>query len=497
MKQHNTDRFTSRTTTRLTLFSGFLVVTAALLIAATPATAAPPYKSVYIDNIPHVKQKPDFCGEACAEMVLTKLGKKMDQDFVFDASGLDPRLGRGCYTKELYQALKKIGFKVGTGGYTVDARTNRSAVAGMTAQFDAMHADLVRGIPSIICMHYDDRPNTTEHFRLIIGYDAATDEVIYHEPAHADAANERMKRDMLIKLWPLKYQRTKWTVIRLRLEPGRLIEGESSSSFTAADYAVHIHGLKKRLPHDKFHIVLQPPFVVVGDQSQTMVRRHATQTVQWTVDRIKRQYFKKDPDEIIDVWLFKDTESYEKHNLQLFSQKPTTPYGYYSPTHNVLVMNISTGGGTLVHEIVHPFMASNFPACPAWFNEGLASLYEQSSTRGGKIWGLTNWRLGGLQTAITDRRVPSFKTLCSTTTEQFYNQDPGTNYSQARYLCYYLQERGLLNEYYHQCRANSQQDPTGYETLKRVLAAGREPLSDADMATFKVRWEKYVASLRF
>jgi len=28
----------------------------------------------------------------------------------------------------------------------------------------------------------------------------------------------------------------------------------------------------------------------------------------------------------------------------------------------------------LVHEIVHPFMRANFPECPAWFNEGLASL---------------------------------------------------------------------------------------------------------------------------
>jgi len=46
-----------------------------------------------------------------------------------------------------------------------------------------------------------------------------------------------------------------------------------------------------------------------------------------------------------------------------------------------------------VHEIVHPFMAANFPDCPAWFNEGLASLYEQSSERDGKIIGLTNWRL--------------------------------------------------------------------------------------------------------
>ena len=112
-------------------------------------------------------------------------------------------------------------------------------------------------------------------------------------------------------------------------------------------------------------------------------------------------------------------------------------------THQALVMNIATGGGTLVHEIVHPFMAANFPGCPSWFNEGLASLYEQCGEREGRIRGETNWRLPGLQQAIRADRVPSFESLMSTTTRQFYDKDPGTNYSQARYLCYYLQEQGM------------------------------------------------------
>ena len=51
---------------------------------------------------------------------------------------------------------------------------------------------------------------------------------------------------------------------------------------------------------------------------------------------------------------------------------------------------VATGGGTLVHEIVHPFMRANFPECPAWFNEGMGSLYEQCSEVNGRIAGLTN-----------------------------------------------------------------------------------------------------------
>ena len=204
---------------------------------------------------------------------------------------------------------------------------------------------------------------------------------------------------------------------------------------------------------------------------------------------IEKDYFKNDPIHIIDVWLFKDSKSYQKHNLELFNSRPGTPYGYYSPTHRVLVMDISTGGGTLVHEIVHPFMESNFAACPAWFNEGLASLYEQSSTRNGHIVGLTNWRLRALQATIEDGRLPSFAELCSTTTREFYD-GASTNYAQARYLCYYLQEQGLLAKYYHQFKARVDDDPSGYETLKRVT--GR-----TDMVHFQDQWEKYVQKLRF
>ena len=149
-----------------------------------------------------------------------------------------------------------------------------------------------------------------------------------------------------------------------------------------------------------------------------------------------------------------------------------------------------TGGGTLVHEIVHPFMAANFPGCPAWFNEGLASLYEQSSGKGDRIVGLTNWRLAGLQDAITKGAVPSFKTLLSTTDHEFYHADPGTNYAQARYLCYFLQEKGLLTRYYHAFHANREKDPTGYETLRTVLG-------ETDMDSLKKTWEGFVMELTF
>jgi hypothetical protein len=257
--------------------------------------------------------------------------------------------------------------------------------------------------------------------------------------------------------------------------------------FTDADFASHVAELKKKLPSREFTIVLQKPFVVVGDGTPAAVRSQS-ETVRWAVDKLKQDFFTKDPAEILDVWLFKDEASYRKHTRQLFNDEPDTPYGYYSPAHKALIMNIATGGGTLVHEIVHPFVESNFPDAPTWLNEGLGSLYEQSGEQDGHIYGYTNWRLPGLQQAIKDRSVPTFKELTGMSADAFYYQDKGTNYGQARYLLYYLQERGLLVRFYKEFYNSRRADPTGYRTLQAIL-------NEQDMAAFQQKWEKFVLGL--
>ncbi len=454
----------------------------------SPEVASSPrrYGTVLIEGVPHVQQKPDFCGEAAAEMALRHFGKAYQQDQVFALSGMAPARGMGATTRELQTALTAAGFEVGPVWHKVAAN---NAAVGLEQLFGQLHADLTAGVPSIVCMHYSDRPATTEHFRLVLGYDDTTGEVIYHEPAEPDGAYRRMGRAEFLKLWPLKYAQDQWTVIRFALKPAQLREPPPLLTHSPADFAQHVMALKKRLP-DGFHVVVEPPFVVIGNDTAEQVRRSATGTVRWAVKMLKQDYFAHDPKRILDVWLFKDRESSRAGCLRMFDELPGTPYGFYTDVHHALVMNIATGGGTLVHEIVHPFIESNFPGCPAWFNEGLGSLYEQSADRGGHIVGLTNWRLAGLQKAIRRGRVPSFAALTGTSSGDFYDADPGTNYAQSRYLLYYLQEQGLLKRYYHEFLANRGQDPTGYRTLTQLLG-------EADMGAFQRRWESYVLGLRF
>jgi hypothetical protein len=256
----------------------------------------------------------------------------------------------------------------------------------------------------------------------------------------------------------------------------------------SAEYARHLEALKRAAP-EGFTIVVEDPFFVIGDGSAEEVKLASVRTVRWAVRLLKLDYFEKPPPGIYDIWLFKGKESYEKNTQAIFHEQPISPYGYCSPLRHALIMNIATGGGTLVHEMVHAFVASNFPECPVWFNEGLASLYEQSCEVDGHIHGLPNWRLPGLQKAIRDGALRPFEKLTALDAAGFYG-DKAACYSQSRYLCYYLQEKGLLVKFYKEFHANARSDPSGYNTLKKVLG-------EEDMDAFKTKWEAEMLKLSF
>lgn len=262
------------------------------------------------------------------------------------------------------------------------------------------------------------------------------------------------------------------------------------ANHTDAEFQKHSESLKTKLKGRGFTVIIEKPFIVIGDESAEMVQRRSLNTVKWAVDKLKKDFFTEDPANILEIWLFKDDVSYRKHAKEFFDDEPDTPYGYYSSANKALVMNISTGGGTLVHEIVHPFIEANFPNCPSWFNEGMGSLFEQAGEEDGHIVGYTNWRLAGLQRAIRQKNVPQFQTLLSTTDRQFYTADTGTNYAQARYLLYYLQQKGLLVRFYQEFYTNRKTDPTGYKSLQKVL-------DEKNMTQFQTRWESFVLNLVF
>ncbi len=243
--------------------------------------------------------------------------------------------------------------------------------------------------------------------------------------------------------------------------------------------------LDKKLARQGFIVVVSPPFVVVGDESAKKVSSRVN-FVNWVIELIEKDFFAKQPDKVIEIWLFRNEKTYRAGAKKYFDDQPETPYGYYSSEDDALVMNIGPGAGTLSHELVHPYIEANFPDSPSWFNEGLASLYEQPRERDGHMWGTTNWRLPGLQSMIRAKKLPSLKSLLSTTRDGFYDANFDA-YAYARFLCQYLQDHGKLREFYKKFSTDSK-DLTGQRAMEAVLGQ--------DLASFQPVFEKWAMSLR-
>jgi hypothetical protein len=141
-------------------------------------------------------------------------------------------------------------------------------------------------------------------------------------------------------------------------------------------------------------------------------------------------------------------------------------------------MNISTGTGTLVHEMTHALVRYDFPEIPSWFNEGLGSLYERCSLNDGEIIGYVNWRLPELQDAVKDKFYTSLGKLLKTNYDEFYGTNSSLNYAQARYLCQFLQDNGLLKKFFKLFRDTFNEDNTGKAQIEKVYGKSLTELED-------------------
>lgn len=100
-------------------------------------------------------------------------------------------------------------------------------------------------------------------------------------------------------------------------------------------------------------LVVRAPFVVAGDLPEAELNRWYRHTIGPAARAMAQSYFTTAPDRPISILLFGGEESYNRYAKALYGDDGISVYGYYKPHRRTLVMNISTGGGTLVHELTH------------------------------------------------------------------------------------------------------------------------------------------------
>jgi hypothetical protein len=114
--------------------------------------------------------------------------------------------------------------------------------------------------------------------------------------------------------------------ISSKVEETKAITNEPSltASFNPtgeAEFQKRVESLKTKLKGRGFTVLIQSPFVVIGDEPETVVKKRAENTVKWAVDKLKQDYFTKDPESILEIWLFKDDASYRKHAKEFLRRR--------------------------------------------------------------------------------------------------------------------------------------------------------------------------------
>jgi hypothetical protein len=201
--------------------------------------------------------------------------------------------------------------------------------------------------------------------------------------------------------------------------------------------------------------------------------------------------FSKKPSQAISVYLFPDAKGYEAYCQKRWAAACGSPYGFYRPDERRIVMNAGPGIGTLTHELVHPIVETDFPEAPTWLNEGIASLFEALSMPApGEVHGVKNWRHPRLLRALgspAERDKASLPALFGMSDEAFRGADEDLNYATARYLCQWLDQKGLLWPFYQRYREHHAEDPTGAKSFLAVV--GKAPAAASE------EWWRWVKRL--
>jgi hypothetical protein len=220
---------------------------------------------------------------------------------------------------------------------------------------------------------------------------------------------------------------------------------------------------------------VSPIFIVAGPSAA--VTASATPFIEAVIGAYTNGRFSKPPSQAISIYIFPESGPYNGFCRKHYGGKDCiSRFGFYEPNDRKIIMN---GGadGTLSHELVHPFVETDFPEAPTWINEGIASLFEQPVlTRQGEIHGAKNWRFPRLRSAMNSAKEdPSIRleTLFTISDEAFRGDSEDLHYAMARYFCQWMDEKGKLWPFYRAWRDNVKEDPRGEKAFIEVV--GKTP----------------------
>jgi C-terminal processing protease CtpA/Prc/RNase P/RNase MRP subunit p29 len=187
--------------------------------------------------------------------------------------------------------------------------------------------------------------------------------------------------------------------------------------------------------------------------------------------------------------------------IVLLNSKDTPKYfpqsvgGMFSAGSNALVCGDSPAfklvrASVTVHEFTHALhfadMAARRQQHPIWLVEGLATLFESADHEDGKVAPRHNHRLTVVQEALRRERTMPWTALTRLNHMQFMI-NAQLAYAQARYMLFYMQEKGLLKKFYDEYTKGA-----GYQS-DRTAADAYEVVFGKPLPEVENDWKKWVA----
>ena len=169
--------------------------------------------------------------------------------------------------------------------------------------------------------------------------------------------------------------------------------------------------------------------------------------------------------------------------------------GLYVPAYGMLFTDIYSGIGVFSHEYTHALHAGDAnkvnQAHPRWLTEMLSTSNEEVDyDEKRRTISMLNMgdRYESLLDGIANDRIIGFEKLIAMEDKALMDsKNIDMFYAEIRYLGMYLQQRGLMRQFYALYKQDYLKDKTGKKTLETVLGT---KLSD-----FQMTWESWVLGL--
>ncbi len=261
---------------------------------------------------------------------------------------------------------------------------------------------------------------------------------------------------------------------------------ELEETFSNFDYNSIINEQSKIIPGG-MSITKFKYFVVFSDMNDELTYKLIDNDVRNTIDAMTNNYVNKLPDKITPIYLFAEFDNYKEFVLKNYdiAEIDISPYGFFKISRNVIVIRYVSWKGSILHEITHRFIKSDFPNATSWFDEGFASLNEKSVFKNGNLIGEFSLRIIPLRRAISGDTYTGLQRLMVTNDNELYGKRTSFYYAQSRYLLMFLQEKGLLDKYYKLFRDTHEIDNTGISQLKEITGKSMEELDDEYLTYIK------------